>query len=103
MAQDKAKANRHFEKAAMRGHVPARHNLGCLEIEKGNVGRAVRHFSISAKMGYDDSIDSMKKMFAAGQASKQQFSEALKGYQVAIEEMRSPERDEAKPFINLLS
>ena len=56
----------------MQGHVPARHNLGCLEIEKGNVGRAVKHFMISAKMGYDDSLDSMKKkMF---EASKLQYA-----------------------------
>ena len=35
-------------------------------------------------------------MLVAGIATKEQYSEALKGYQDAVEEMKSHDRDEAK-------
>ncbi|EJK66786.1 hypothetical protein THAOC_12257, partial [Thalassiosira oceanica] len=94
--EDKAKAAELFEKAAMQGHVLSRHNLGCIEGDKGNHDRAVRHLLISAKVGSKDSIETIKMMFTNGVATKAQYAEALKGYQDAVEEMRSHDRDEAK-------
>ena len=96
--QDKAKAVEFWTKAAIQGHVIARHNLGCLECQKGNHGCAVRHLLISAKMGYKDSLEEIKKAFMARVATKEQYAEALKGYQDAVEEMKSHDRDEAKLF-----
>ena len=93
--EDKAKGAQFREKAAMRGHVQCRHDLGCDEGEKGNFGRAVRHFLISAKMGHTDSLETIKKFCMAGLATKEQYAEALKGYQDAVEEMKSHDRDEA--------
>ena len=57
VGEDKAKAVHFLAKAAMQGHVESRHKLGFLEADKGNYDRAVRHFLISAKMGYIDSIE----------------------------------------------
>ena len=94
--EDKAKGLRFFEKAAMLGHVESRHNLGASEAKKGDYDRAVRHFLISAKMGRKESVDKIKSMFMEGVATKEQYAEALKGYQDAAEEMRSHDRDEAK-------
>ena len=85
--QDKAKAAEFFAKAAMQGHVECRNNLGCIEQQKGNDDRAVRHFLISAKMGDERSVENIKKMFMHGDATKEQYAEAKKGYQDAIEEM----------------
>ena len=94
VAKDEAKAIEHWEVAAMRGNVESRHNLGIYESNKGNNERAVRHLMISAKMGYKESLDTIKEMFADGHALKQQYAEALAGYQVAVEETKSPDRDE---------
>ena len=94
--QDKAKAIHFYERAAMQGHVESRHNLACEEDEKGNHDRAVRHLLISAKMGYDRSVEAIKNMFMSGVVSKEQYAEALRGYQDAVEEMKSHDRDEAK-------
>ncbi|EJK48121.1 hypothetical protein THAOC_33111 [Thalassiosira oceanica] len=99
--QDKAKAVEFFTKAAMQGHVLARVNLGWLEGLKGNHDRAVRHFLISAKMGDKDSLENIKKEFKAGIATKEQYAEALKGYQDAVEEMKSHDRDEAKAYMDI--
>ena len=85
--QDMAKAAKFYTKAAMRGHVHSRYNLGIYEGLKGSYDRAVRHFLISAKMGYNASLEMIKKAFMAGDATKEQYAEAKKGYQDAIEEM----------------
>ncbi|EJK62639.1 hypothetical protein THAOC_16738 [Thalassiosira oceanica] len=94
--QDKAKGAEFYKKAAMQGHVESRLNLGCIEAEKGNYDRAVKHFLISAKLGYDDSVEAIKRFFMGGVATKEQHAEALKGYQDAVDEMKSHDRDEAK-------
>ena len=47
-------------------------------------------------MGHKDSVEKIKSMFIAWVATKGQYAEALKGYQDAVEEMKSHDRDEAK-------
>jgi len=94
--KDKAKGIHLYEKAAMQGYVESRHNLGKIEGLRRNNNRAVRHFLISANMGYMDSLENIKKMFTSGFATKEQYVEALKGHQAAKEEMKSHDRDEAK-------
>ena len=60
--------------------------------------RAARHLLISSKMGDKRSLDLITKVFMNGTATREQYAEALKGYQNAMEEMKSPERDEAKAY-----
>ena len=93
---DKIKGAEFWSKAAMQGHVDSRHYLGRDEGRKGNHERAVRHFLISAKMGLQISVEQIKKLFVGGLATKEQYTQALKGYQDAIEEMKSHDRDEAE-------
>ena len=101
---DVARGVRFYEKAAMLGHSMARHNVGCYEYNNGNYDRAVRHLLIAAKMGSALSLENIKDMLTRGLATKTQYAEALKGFQNALEEMKSPEREEAKtsPLINLI-
>ena len=93
---------RFYEKAAMLGQPEARNYLGNYECERGNYDRAVRHLIISAKMGHAPSLKFIKKLFKDGHATKSQYSKALMGYRDAMEEMKSPEREEAKthPIFN---
>ena len=95
VAQNQAKGIEHWEVAAMHGSARARDSLGNHECRNGNYERAFQHYSISAKMGYDNSLGTIKNMFAAGHATKQQYAQALKGYQVAVEEMKSTPRGAA--------
>ncbi|EJK56138.1 hypothetical protein THAOC_24033 [Thalassiosira oceanica] len=92
--QNQSKGIGHWELAAMQGNVTARCSLGHHEFDEGNYERALRHYLISAKMGCDDSLKTIKNMFAAGLATREQYAGALRGYQVAVEEMKSPQRDE---------
>ena len=81
----------------MKGHVESRHSLGDVEFDdEGNYELALQHWMISAKMGYEESLDGIKKLFMSGHATKAQYAEALRGYQDAVEEMKSPQREEAK-------
>ena len=94
--EDKLRAVRLCKEAAMKGHVLSRHFLGFTEFDNGNYELAVRHWMISAKMGYEDSLCCIKEMFMKGQATKAQYAEALRGYGNAAEEMKNHQREEAK-------
>ncbi|EJK60473.1 hypothetical protein THAOC_19169, partial [Thalassiosira oceanica] len=93
--EDIARSIRHWEAAAMCGHVSARFNLGCGEDDAGNYDLALQHWMIASKMGHEMSLDCVKAMFMRGLATKADYAGALRGYQSAVEEMRSPDRDEA--------
>ncbi|EJK76503.1 hypothetical protein THAOC_01729, partial [Thalassiosira oceanica] len=94
--EDTRKAYEFYKKAAMQGHVECRHNLGNHEGRKGNFDRAIKHYMISAKMGHEDSVGNIKQLFMAGFGTNDQYMEALRGYQNAVEEMKSNDRNEAK-------
>ena len=96
--RDETRAVGHWEHAAMKGNVMSRHCLGFVEANKGNSQLALKHFLISAKMGYKESLDAVKVIFTHGDATKAQYAEALKGYQDAVEETKSHQREEAKDF-----
>ncbi|EJK73454.1 hypothetical protein THAOC_04920 [Thalassiosira oceanica] len=98
--QDKTKAAEFWTKAAMQGHVESRYNLGRCEIEREKHHRAVRHYLISAKMGHKNSLEMIQIGLMAGLATNEQYAEALKGYQDAVEEMKSHDRDEAKAYLD---
>ncbi|EJK68727.1 hypothetical protein THAOC_10070 [Thalassiosira oceanica] len=93
--KDPAKAIRHWEAAAVKGDARARHNLGVAEYEVGNYDLALQHFMIAAKLGDQDSLNNVKTFFMNGLATKSDYAEALRGHQSAVEEMRSPDREEA--------
>ena len=94
--EDEPRGIHHWQQAAMRGHVECRHNLGIVEFKNKNYELAVQHWMISAKMGYEDSLNNIKEMFKEGNATKAQYAEALLGYRDVVEEMKSPQREEAK-------
>ena len=79
----------------MRGHVSARFNLGNEEARAGNYYLALQHYLIAANLGHQDALNEVKQMFVDGLATKADYAGALRGYQSAVEEMRSPDRDEA--------
>ena len=94
--EDKPRGIHHWQQAAMKGDADSRHNLGAVEYGEGNYELAVQHYMISAKMGYEESLNSIKRRFIKGRATKAQYAEALRGYRDAVEETKSPQREEAK-------
>ena len=94
--EDEQRGIHNWQQAAKQGNAPSRHGLGFAEHCNGNYEVAVQHFMISAKMGYEKSLNKIKEMFMEGPATKAQYAEALLGYRDAMEEMKSPQREEAK-------
>ena len=93
---DKPRGLHHYQQAAIKGDVPSRHNLGAVEFNAGNYDLAVQHFLISSKMGHEESLNGIRIMFREGHATRAQYAEALLGYRDAVEDMKSPQREEAK-------
>ena len=93
--EDTDKKMLHWEAAAVKAHAFARNSLGWEERAAGNHDLALQHFLISAKLGYQRSLNGIKDMFIHGLATKADYAEALRGHQSAVGEMRSPDRDEA--------
>ena len=93
--KDKKRELHHLTEAAIGGHPSARFNLAILEKNNGRVDRAVKHWIIAAKLGHDQSLKCVKDLYQAGFASKEDFVGALRGYQAAIDAMKSPQREEA--------
>ena len=98
--KDKKKESYHLEEAAIGGHPDARYNLGNYEGRNGRHERAMQHFIIAAKLGHDLALEAMKRGFAAGFVSKDDFEAALRGHQAAVDSAKSKQREEAYAFYN---
>ncbi len=96
--KDIKKYIRHMQQAAIGGHPVARLNLGVWEQDKGNIDKAVKHFIIAANLGFDGAIEALKKYYARGMVSKEDFAAALRAYQAAVDATKSPQRDAAEAY-----
>ena len=93
---DKKKAYHYYELAAMKGDLGARHNLGAMDIEAGNMDRATKHYMIAVRSsGYSKSLDGIKQMYSNGHATKEDYKRALQSYQTYLGEIKSVHRDKA--------
>jgi len=96
--KDSGKKFHHLEEAAIGGHPNARYNLGIEEGNYGNAERAVKHFIIAAKQGYDNSIKPLMPAYRNGLISKEDLAAVLRAHQAAIDATKSPQRDTAEEF-----
>ena len=96
--RDENKATQYFELAAIGGFVLARHNLGWMELRALNFDRALKHFILAAGGGLNKSLKMIQKMFMDGVATKEDYTQAIRGYQAYLGEIKSVQRDEAAAF-----
>jgi tetratricopeptide (TPR) repeat protein len=94
--KDVKKYKYHLEEAAIAGHPEARHNLGCEELDYNRFERAKKHFIFAANLGDHDSLEALRRIYANGFASKEDYAGALRGYQAAVQATKSPERERAE-------
>jgi len=93
----------HSEEAAIGGHPVARYNLGLHEVRNGRFERAVKHFIIAANLGYHGSLQMLKELHAKGNASKEEYADALRACQAVVDATKSTEREEAEEYSDWLS
>ena len=97
--KDEKRELHHVEQAAIGWHHMARHDLGVKEWERnGRMDRAVRHWIIAAKLGFDRSLDNIKDGYKIGYVSKEDLATALRDHHAAIEATKSAQRKEAAEF-----
>jgi TPR repeat protein len=94
--KDEEKEMYHAEQAAIGGHLDARFNIGLEEGRNGRFERARKHFIIAANLGHHDSLKCLRQLYANGDASKEDYADALRAYQAAVKASKSAERDEAE-------
>jgi tetratricopeptide (TPR) repeat protein len=97
--KDKKKELYHLEEAAIGGHAAARHNLGVEELKNGRFDRARKHFIIAANHGLENPLKAVRKLYANGHASKEDYAGALRGYQAAVDATKSLEREKVEEAI----
>ena len=92
---DGKKARHYYELAAVAGDVTARHNLGKNELGKGNYDRALKHFMIAVRNGQNESLERINEMYKNNDATKEDYTNAIRLYQEYLDEIKSPQRDKA--------
>jgi len=92
---DKKKGNYYRELGARGGDYIARKNLGIGERNRGNIQRALKHFTIAVQSGDPNSLDCIKQMYSNGDATKEDYTKALQSYQEYLGEIKSDQRDKA--------
>ncbi len=97
--KDKEKAVYHLEEAAMKGHPAARHNLGTVEAKNGSFDIAGKHLIIAANLGFHESLNALRQLYADGLASKEDYADALRAYQTAVNAAKSEDRETAEKAI----
>jgi len=93
--KDMEKAIYHVKLAAIGGHEVSRHNLGTAEANNGNMDRAIKHWIIAAKSGYNAALKSVQGAVRAGYVSRDEYMSILSECQSAYDSMRSEQRDKA--------
>ncbi len=97
--KDVKKAVYHMEQAAIGGHPQARCLLAFHEKDNGRFDRAAKHFMIAANLGCNDALNMVKDFFVDGIVSKDEYAAALRGYQTAVNETKSAEREEGESLV----
>jgi len=93
-----------LEEAAIAGHVGARFALAHNEKARhGSIDRAVKHFIIAANLGCNNSMEALKQFYTKGDVSDDKFTAALHTHQAAIDEMKSPQREEQANLERIIS
>ena len=96
--EDTKKAVYHWEQAAICGHPSARTCLAIHEKKKGRFNRAAKHLIIAANLGAELSLEPIKNLFVEGIVSKEEYGAALRGFQAAVNETKSAEREKGEAF-----
>jgi len=94
--RDIDKATLHYTLAAIGGHERARDGLGIIEVMKGNMDLAQKHWMIAARSGYELSLQKVGEGYKDGFVTKEEYATTLRAYQVSVVEMRSVQRERAR-------
>ena len=91
--KDPRKAIIHYKLAAIGGHEVARQNLGILEERNENMDRAMKHYMIAARCGYDNALDAVGDGYKTGFVTKDEYASTLRAHKQSTEETKNEQRE----------
>jgi len=94
--EDFLKSIAHSEFAAVGGHEGARLNLGMVDKHIGRMDRAIKHFVVAARSGFDVALKEVGEGYNAGHITKDEYASTLRAYKDAADEMKSEQRTRAE-------
>mmetsp|Transcript_36280 Transcript_36280/g.61860 ORF Transcript_36280/g.61860 Transcript_36280/m.61860 type:complete len:298 (-) Transcript_36280:117-1010(-) len=88
----------YFEKAAIKGSVNARVNVGRIERDAGNMDRATRHFKLAAEAGHEEAMNIIWKGYRAGDMdiTRDDFNTLLRRHHDNLSTMTNSYRDKGR-------
>jgi hypothetical protein len=98
VCKDDTKAKHYYEKATMAGCVTSRCNLGSMDANAGSFDRAIKHWLIAARFGDINAVNNIKEAMADGDATRDHYAQALRGYTQYMNYVRSDQRDKAAAY-----
>ena len=75
--------------------VNALYNLAKVNLDLGDLDRAVFFYMSASKGGKNEALDVIRELYSGGYATKGQYMLALKFYQEYLDEIKSDQRDKA--------
>ena len=97
--EDNDKAIRHWKLAAMGGHEYARYNIGGFEYENGHIDRAMKHFMIAARCGYNKALEAVGEGYKDGHVTKDEYANILRACRDSQDEMKSERREKSRDWV----
>lgn len=85
----------YLELAAIKGNEGARFNLANTWKYYGQMERAMKHYMIAARGGFDECLKEVGEGYKAGYITKDEYASTLRTYQHSIDEMKSEDRTES--------
>jgi len=66
-----------------------------MEHQRGFIERAMKHYIIAAKSGYDDALKMVGKGYKTGYITKDEYAKTLRAHKASNDEMKSKQREKA--------
>jgi TPR repeat protein len=93
---DEEKGRKYLEDAIKMGNVRARFDLGTIETKANNMDHAIRHFTLAAAAGHENSVKVLWGCFHQKVLEKAELVKTLRAHKEACDSMNSEERERCK-------
>ena len=93
--QNTSKALAFHEVGAKKGSVHAHKVLSIIHGRNGKYDKGIKHLTVAARSGAQDSMDYLMKVYKAKGISKEDLTQILRAYQTSSNETKSKDREKA--------
>ena len=88
------KARAFLEVAVKKGYTNGHGYIADVEVECGDIAKALRHWKLGATVGCQVSVNNLMKAFRDNMLEKDELTQLLRAFQSSVEERKSKDRDD---------